>query len=42
MVSVAIGAVIGTSLGVTRLPAHRLLQALGVVLLVAAGKLILT
>lgn len=42
MVSVAIGAVIGTSLGVTLLPAQPLLQALGVVLLVAAGKLILT
>ena len=42
MASVGIGAVIGTALGVSILPVHRLLQALGVALLVAAGKLILT
>ncbi|BBD97268.1 sulfite exporter TauE/SafE family protein [Sphingobium amiense] len=40
--AVAVGAVIGTSLGVRRLPAGRLLQLLGVVLLIAGGKLIFT
>ncbi|WP_426265100.1 sulfite exporter TauE/SafE family protein [Sphingomonas sp. PWP1-2] len=42
MGSVAIGAVAGTALGVSVLPTHRLIQALGAVLLVAAAKLILT
>ena len=42
VVAVLIGAVIGTRLGVARLDARRLLQALGVVLLIAAAKLTLT
>lgn len=40
--AVAIGAAIGTSFGIARLPNARLLQALGVVLLIAGGKLLLT
>lgn len=40
--AVVAGALIGTWLGVTRLPRQRLLQALGVVLVVASGKLLLT
>ena len=39
--AVAAGAVVGSGLGVARLPRDRLLQALGVVLLVAGLKLIL-
>lgn len=42
VVAVAVGALIGTRLGVSWLPTARLLQALGVVLLIAGGKLILT
>ena len=38
--AVALGAVIGTQLGLSWLPVRRLRQALGVVLLVAAGKLL--
>lgn len=37
---VVIGALVGTQLGLSRLPAHRLLQALGLVLIIAGGKLI--
>lgn len=40
--AVVAGALVGTWLGVTRLPRQRLLQALGVVLVVASGKLLLT
>jgi uncharacterized membrane protein YfcA len=40
--AVAAGAVAGTALGVARLPRERLLQALGVVLVVAGLKLLLT
>lgn len=40
--AVLVGAVVGTWLGVNRLPRQRLLQALGVVLVVASGKLLLT
>ena len=38
--AVIIGALVGTQLGLSRLPAHRLLQALGFVLIVAGAKLI--
>lgn len=41
-VAVFTGALLGTWLGVSRLPRHRLLQGLALVLLVAAAKLILT
>lgn len=41
-VAVALGAVVGTTLGTTRLSTGRLLQALGLVLLVAAAKLTFT
>lgn len=40
--AVILGAVAGTWLGVSRLPRERLLQALGLVLVVASGKLLLT
>lgn len=40
--AVLVGAVAGTWLGVSRLPRDRLLQALGLVLAVASGKLLLT
>ncbi len=40
LVAVAIGALLGTQLGLRWLPVHRLRQALGVVLLIAAGKLL--
>lgn len=40
--AVVAGALVGTWLGVARLPRQRLLQALGVVLMVASGKLLLT
>ena len=40
--AVVIGALIGTQLGLSRLPANRLLQALGCVLVIAGGKLILS
>jgi uncharacterized protein len=40
--AVFIGGVVGSWLGASRLPRHRLLQALAVVLVVAAGKLLLT
>jgi uncharacterized membrane protein YfcA len=40
--AVALGALVGTWLGLKRLPRRRLLQALGAVLAVAGGKLILT
>lgn len=40
--SVFAGALIGTWLGVTRLPRHRLLQGLAIVLVIAALKLLLT
>jgi uncharacterized membrane protein YfcA len=36
------GALLGTWLGVTRLPRHRLLQGLAIVLVIAGLKLILT
>ena len=39
--AVAIGAVIGTWLGVSRLPREHLLRALGVVLVIAGLKLLL-
>ena len=42
VVAVAIGAVIGTQLGVARLAPGRLIQALGVVLLIASAKLAFT
>lgn len=38
--AVVIGALVGTQLGLSRLPAHRLLQALGFVLVIAGAKLI--
>lgn len=38
--AVAIGAIVGTQFGVSRLPAHRLLQLLGCVLVIAGAKLI--
>ncbi len=38
--AVAIGALLGTWLGVERLPRERLLQALGLVLAVAGAKLL--
>jgi uncharacterized membrane protein YfcA len=41
-IAVALGAVVGTTLGTTKLPTGRLIQALGLVLLVAAAKLTLT
>lgn len=41
-IAVALGAIVGTQLGTTRLPTGRLLQALGLVLLVAAAKLAFT
>lgn len=40
LAAVALGAVLGTQLGLAWLPARRLRQALGVVLLIAAGKLL--
>ena len=40
--AVIVGALVGTWLGVSRLPRERLLQALGLVLVVASGKLLLT
>ncbi len=40
--AVVAGALVGTQLGVARLPAPRLLQALGVVLIIAGAKLILS
>ena len=40
--SVFVGALLGSWLGVSRLPRHRLLQALALVLIIAALKLILT
>jgi hypothetical protein len=40
LAAVALGAVLGTQLGLSWLPARRLRQALGVVLLIAAGKLL--
>jgi uncharacterized membrane protein YfcA len=39
--AVAVGAVLGTWLGVARLPRRRLLQALGIVLVIAGLKLLL-
>ncbi|GGB30695.1 sulfite exporter TauE/SafE family protein [Sphingobium yanoikuyae] len=42
VVAVFLGALIGTRLGVSKLDSRRLLQALGAVLLIAAGKLALT
>lgn len=42
LIAVAIGAVIGTTFGVSRLPTARLLQVLGVVLVIAGFKLILS
>lgn len=42
VVAVAIGALIGTRLGVSKLEPTRLLQALGVVLVIAAAKIALT
>jgi hypothetical protein len=38
--SVFVGALVGSWLGVSRLPRHRLLQALAVVLVIAALKLL--
>jgi uncharacterized membrane protein YfcA len=40
--AVLAGALVGTWMGVARLPRQRLLQALGVVLVIASGKLLLT
>lgn len=40
--AVAAGALLGTWLGVDRLPRHRLLQCLGIVLLIAGAKLLLS
>ena len=40
--SVFAGALLGTWLGVTRLPRHRLLQGLAIVLVIAGLKLLLT
>ena len=40
--SVFAGALLGTWLGVSRLPRHRLLQGLAIVLVIAALKLLLT
>lgn len=40
--AVAVGAAIGTNFGVARLPVARLLQALGIVLVIAGTKLVLT
>ena len=40
LAAVALGALLGTQLGLAWLPARRLRQALGVVLLIAAGKLL--
>ncbi len=40
MLAAILGSVIGTQLGVFRLPAPRLLQALGLVLVIAGGKLL--
>jgi uncharacterized protein len=40
MVAVLIGAIAGTTLGISKLPTQRLLQALGLVMLVATTKLI--
>lgn len=42
VVSVFAGALLGTWLGVTRLPRHRLLQGLAIVLVIAGFKLLLT
>jgi uncharacterized membrane protein YfcA len=42
MVAVALGALVGTQIGIHRWPAHRLRKSLAVVLLIAAGKLLLT
>jgi uncharacterized protein len=42
MLAVVVGALAGTQLGVARLPSGRLLQALGVVLLIAGAKLVFT
>jgi len=42
VISVFAGALIGTWLGVSRLPRHRLLQALAIVLVIAACKLLFT
>ena len=42
IVAVVAGAVIGTRLGVSRLPTPRLFQVLGVVLVIASGKLLLS
>lgn len=42
VISVFAGAVLGTWLGVTRLPRHRLLQGLAIVLVIAGFKLLLT
>jgi uncharacterized protein len=39
--AVLVGAIAGTSLGISKLPAKRLLQALGLVMLVASSKLVL-
>ncbi|KAE8236550.1 hypothetical protein A4X03_0g9399, partial [Tilletia caries] len=40
--AVIVGAIVGTQLGLSRLPTRRLLQALGFVLVIAGGKLILS
>ena len=40
--AVIAGAIIGTRLGVSRLPTPRLFQVLGVVLVIASGKLLLS
>lgn len=39
VIAVAIGAVIGTRIGISRIPGDRLLQLLGIVLLIASAKL---
>jgi uncharacterized protein len=41
MAAVLIGALVGTTLGISKLPNKRLLQALGLVMLVASGKLVI-
>lgn len=42
LIAVALGALVGTQIGINRWPAHRLRKSLAVVLLIAAGKLLLT
>ena len=41
LAAVALGALLGTQLGIQRWPVHRLRKSLAIVLLIAAGKLLL-